>query len=178
MQSPTLRFALPDRLETDRLVLRAPRISDVPAIACLADNAKIHAMTTLPYPYDKAHALDFVANLARSEREHAYAICRSGDGFVGMIGLHFGSDASTELGYWIGEPFWGQAIATQAARAVIDAVMATGLCQTLGAQARAENAASRRVLEKLGFGVVRHYTASGAHHAGAPMVYYQLGQPE
>ena len=44
-------------LETDRLVLRAPRLEDVAAVAELANNRKIAEMTAnLPFPYKRSDA--------------------------------------------------------------------------------------------------------------------------
>ena len=79
---------MPDRIRTERLVLRAPCRADISAIATLADNRKIHAMTTLPYPYSQQDAEAFVETFARSEAEHAYAIALPDDELIGMVGLH------------------------------------------------------------------------------------------
>ncbi|SDG19407.1 GNAT family N-acetyltransferase [Pelagibacterium luteolum] len=174
MRMPPLSVALPDRLETDRLVLRAPAMSDVPAIARLADNPKIHEMTTLPYPYGEADAVAFVENYARSETEHAYAICNS-DGFIGTIGLHLKPDSAPELGYWLGEPFWGQGYATEAAIALVQAAHATGLCSVLYAKARSTNAASRSVIEKIGFKLISEGVANCGPHKDVSVATYAIG---
>lgn len=174
MESPVLSTALPDRLETDRLVLRAPTMRDVPEMTRLADNPKIHEMTTLPYPYGEADAVAFIESYARSEIEHAYAICHS-DRFIGTIGLHLKPDSAPELGYWMGEPFWGQGYATEAATAVVKAAHATGLCALLYAKARSTNAASRRVLEKIGFKLVSEDVDNCGPHNGVSVATYASG---
>ena len=143
-------------LETERLLLRLPRIEDVPAITALANNARIAEMTAnLPHPYRPADARAFVDTLAATPDGITFAVRLKQEGalmFAGMcsFGLRPGESAP-EIGYWIGEPFWGRGIATEAVRAVIDYVFSeTDNDRILGA-ARVVNPASRRVLEKCAF---------------------------
>ncbi|MFS8035937.1 GNAT family N-acetyltransferase [Xanthobacter sp. AM11] len=143
-------------LETERLVLRAPRIEDVAAVAELANNRKIAEMTAnLPFPYRPSDAHAFVETLAATPESATFALFLKREGALCLAGMcSFGRRApepAPEIGYWIGEPFWGLGIATEAARAVIDyAFSETGLSLILGS-ARVVNPASRRVLEKCGF---------------------------
>ena len=82
----------------------------------------------------------------------------SGGQIIGCTGLHRapGKDWGLvgdilEIGYWIGVPYWGRGYASEAAGAMI----AWGFGQlnqtVLGAGHFADNPASRRILEKLGF---------------------------
>ncbi len=144
-------------LETERLVLRAPRIEDVPAIAELADNAAIAEMTvSLPHPYRADDARAFVETLALGANAATFAIFlkrpRAAGLFAGMASIATRpGEALPELGYWIGEPLWSRGIATEAARAVIDYVFSETDMPSLAGAARVVNPASRRVLEKCGF---------------------------
>ncbi|SEA89077.1 Protein N-acetyltransferase, RimJ/RimL family [Pelagibacterium halotolerans] len=174
MDTQTLRDAMPDRIRAERLVLRAPGRADIPAIAALANNAKIHAMTTLPYPYDQKDAQAFVESFARSETEHAYAIVLPGDALIGMVGLHLYPDADPEIGYWLGEPYWGRGYGTEAVGALIEAARATGHCAMLRAKARSENAASRAILEKLDFRIVGEAVSGCGSHKDVPVATYEL----
>jgi len=73
---------------------------------------------------------------------------------VGGISLEPGEDVfrrSAEIGYWLGEPFWGRGIATEAVRAVSDYAFATFDVCRLEAGVFSWNAASARVLEKAGY---------------------------
>ncbi|QTL01997.1 GNAT family N-acetyltransferase [Aquabacter sp. L1I39] len=143
-------------LETERLVLRMPRVEDVPAIAALANNVRIAEMTAnLPHPYRPSDARAFVDTLAATANGITFAIFLKQEGgfaFAGMCG--FGQrkgESAPEIGYWIGEPHWGRGIATEAVRAIIDFVFSeTDHDRILGA-ARVVNPASRRVLEKCAF---------------------------
>ena len=55
------------------------------------------------------------------------------------------------LGYWLGEPYWGNGYMSEAARAFIAHVFARIPDDTIYSGAFAENAASLRIQEKLGF---------------------------
>ncbi|GGF78333.1 N-acetyltransferase GCN5 [Azorhizobium oxalatiphilum] len=143
-------------LETERLVLRAPRIEDVPAVAALANNHRIAEMTAnLPYPYRLSDARTFVETLAQGPDATTFALFLKSEGnqeFAGMCS--FGRrppETVHEIGYWIGEPFWGKGIATEAMRAVIDYAFSETDIDQLAAAARVVNPASRRVLEKCAF---------------------------
>ncbi len=174
MDTQALRSAMPDRIRTERLVLRAPCRADISAIATLADNRKIHAMTTLPYPYSQHDAEAFVETFARSEAEHAYAIALPDDELIGMVGLHLDPGADPEIGYWLGEPYWGRGYATEAVGALLEAARGTGHCTTLRAKARSENAASRAVLEKLDFRYVGETVSGCGPHKDVPVASYEL----
>ena len=76
------------------------------------------------------------------------------DEAIGGIGLTLGTDVfrrSAEIGYWLGEPFWGRGIATEALRAVTEyAFRHFDICR-LEAGVFDWNPASARVLEKVGY---------------------------
>lgn len=143
-------------LETDRLVLRAPHIEDVLAVAELANNRKIAEMTAnLPFPYRASDAHAFVETLGATPHATTFALLLKREGhleFAGMCGVGRRPEESIpEIGYWVGEPFWGLGIATEATRAVIDYVFSETGIETIAGSARVVNPASRRVLEKCGF---------------------------
>jgi hypothetical protein len=97
-------------LLSERLVLRAPHIDDIDALAHLANNAKVATMVSrMPHPYTVADARAFVGRAANGGIGKAvYAITKADDGrFLGCCGIE--QDASdpgrAEIGYWLGEPF-------------------------------------------------------------------------
>ncbi|MBN9332886.1 GNAT family N-acetyltransferase, partial [Devosia sp.] len=59
--------------------------------------------------------------------------------------------------YWLGEPHWGQGIATEAGHAVVDAARAAGAV-ALRSRALLANSGSRNVLKKLGFAEIGEST--------------------
>lgn len=73
---------------------------------------------------------------------------------IGGVGLTFGSDVyrrSAEIGYWLGEPFWGRGITTAAVIAVTDYAFAEHDVVRVEAAVFESNPASARVLEKAGY---------------------------
>lgn len=140
-------------LVTERLVLRPPHQDDIPELADLANSRRIAEMLgRMPHPYSEQDARNFVDNARSGERSGCnYAVSLAGNGaFVGCAGLHGGPDG-LELGYWIGEPYWGSGYATEAAHALVDLAFRASAIGRLYVQCRVSNTASRRVIHKCGF---------------------------
>jgi RimJ/RimL family protein N-acetyltransferase len=137
-------------LKTEQLVLRAPRLADVKAIARLVNDRRIAENTArIPHPYGVADAEQFLASVNRQDGEATFAIVLEGE-IIGMCGIA-PREAAAELGYWLGVPYWNYGYATEAVRAVIDHAFGDLEHDALQAGARVSNPASRRVLEKCGF---------------------------
>ena len=147
----TLREGSTPVLETERVVLRAPRPEDAKAIARLANDRRIAENTTrIPHPYHLGDAETFIDAVNKSDGELAFLITLD-DEPIGACGLAKLDGTVPDLGYWLGAPYWGNGYATEAARAVIDHAFTTLGYEVLQAGARVTNPASRRVLEKCGF---------------------------
>jgi RimJ/RimL family protein N-acetyltransferase len=149
-------------LETERLVLRAPRLEDANAIATLVNDRRIAENTLrIPHPYGLADARAFLATANTTDDETVFLITERGAGVrggtmlgdkvLGCCGLARLDGKQPEIGYWLGVPFWGKGYATEAARAVIDHAFGDLGYEHLLGGARVSNPASRRVLEKCGF---------------------------
>ena len=139
-------------LSTERLVLRAPQESDIAELVTLADNRHVAEMLArMPHPYGEAEARAFLLMARQRQAGALYALTRKEDGaFVGCAGLN-GTDRGLDLGYWIGEPYWKNGYATEAAHALVDLAFARTNVQVLHASCRVINPASRRVIHKCGF---------------------------
>jgi RimJ/RimL family protein N-acetyltransferase len=146
----TIREAGRCILETERLALRKPTLADVNAIAYLASDRRIAENTRrLPYPYSQMHAVEFIRGVANN-RETVFLIEKDHTP-IGMVGVDWREAEAPELGYWLGVDHWGQGLATEAVRAVIDFTFEQFDAGHLRAGARVANPASRNVLEKCGF---------------------------
>lgn len=158
------------RLETKRLWLRWPRASDAPAICRLAGDPEVALKTArVPHPYENHHAEKFILT-ARAENASGDWLClamtlkRQPSGAIGMIGLHGSTPPGVAtLGYWLGRPFWGQGLMSEAAGAFVDLVFGLTALESIFSSALPSNSASLRVLEKLGF----ERTGSGVLYAPA-----------
>lgn len=142
-------------LLTERLVLRRPHIEDADALANLANNLRVASMVSrMPHPYTRRDAEDFIRRAKTGGiGKCVYAVTLAETGaFIGCTGIEPHEDGTTvELGYWIGEAYWGDGFATEAAHAVIDMVFRTRPIEAIEARCRVTNPASRRVIQKSGF---------------------------
>lgn len=143
-------------LRTERLELSRPTEGDVDAITVAAQDPEVPRWTTLPSPYLREHAEDFVQRAATwwaEGTELTWGVRRDGR-WIGMIGLHrVVPSGSAEIGYWMAAPARGKGLLTEAATAVIDFAFA----QEGAALARLEwravvgNIASARAARSQGF---------------------------
>jgi len=137
------------------IILRALRYSDKETMAILANNKHIwnNLRDEFPYPYTENDALKFIDAVKLKEPQVDFAIDYE-HRFSGVISLILQKDIlrhSAEVGYWIGEPFWGKGITTAAVALIVDYGFKTLGLQRIYASVFEGNIASQRVLEKCGF---------------------------
>ena len=172
--SETFREGSIPVLETERLVLRAPRLGDAKTVAALANDRQIAENTArIPHPYRLADAKDWIADANKNPDEQHYVITLANGALIGACGLETREGPS--IGYWLGQPYWGKGYATEALHALIDHAFGDLDHEALQASARVTNPASRRVLEKCGF----QWTGVGlcrirAIHSSAPVDRFRL----
>jgi RimJ/RimL family protein N-acetyltransferase len=171
------RDMLPVSIATRRLVLRPPIRGDVPELVRLADNKAIaDLLSRLPHPYTRADGIAFVEIFSQRAEQRPYAITMEGR-FIGVVGFTFQEGRPPEVGYWLGEPYWGQGLMTEAVRGLIEAAQGTGQFRLIVARALEDNRPSIHVLEKVGFRRTGTVDAEGAHHEGKRSVLLELEQP-
>lgn len=149
-------------LATRRLILRIPRTEDADSLVPLANTMRIAQQTRrMPHPYTLKDAEAWVAAVGNSDPGHetAFVVTLKQDGAIigaaGYAAMDEGSEI--EIGYWLGEDYWGHGYATEAAQAVVDHAFSQGSFERIHGRCRVANPASRRVLEKSGF----QYSGSG-----------------
>ena len=136
-------------------VLRPWREGDEPALAKYANNRNIwiNLKDVFPHPYTMEDAVVWVQLQKDREPPTDLAIADA-DEAIGAIGLRLQGDVyrrTAEVGYWLGEPFWGQGIATYALQAFTEYAFTTFDLVRLQAFVKEWNPASAHVLEKCGF---------------------------
>ena len=135
--------------------MRSFEARDADSIATHANNRKIwlNLRDRFPYPYSRRDAVAFLDFTRRESPECSFAIAVDGEA-VGAIGFVQQPDVervSAEIGYWIGEPFWGRGIVSEALAATTRyAISMHGLTRVF-ALPFAHNLGSCRVLEKAGY---------------------------
>ena len=138
-----------------RCRLRPFREGDRASIARYANNRRIwiNLRDRFPHPYTPADADAWIRRVALHGPPTQCAIEVAGEA-VGGIGITLQEDVhrrSAELGYWLGEPFWGRGIMSEAVPAFTTYAFATcDLCR-IYATVFEWNPASARILEKAGY---------------------------
>jgi ribosomal-protein-alanine N-acetyltransferase len=143
------------KIHLDRCVIRSwePRDAEPLAVHANNRNIAINLRDRFPHPYAKRDARDYILWSRKRSPETVFAIAVDGAA-VGSIGFLVGADVervSAEMGYWLGEAFWGRGIATEALVAMTKYAIDTHHLTRVFALPFASNAASCRVLEKAGF---------------------------
>jgi RimJ/RimL family protein N-acetyltransferase len=144
------------RIETERLVLRRWREGDEEALVRHADNRRIwvNLRDRFPHPYTLEHAREWIGHCAAApDPPPELAIEHAGEpiGGVGLVPLTDIARFTAEVGYWLGEPFWGRGFATEALRRFTAYAFERFPFERLEAWVFATNPASARVLEKSGY---------------------------
>lgn len=106
-----------------------------------------------PHPYTLEHAEKWLARLHQQDPVTHFAITDANQ-VIGMIGIDQRPDVyrcTADLGYWLGEDFWGRGIATRAVRAMTAWGFRSLGVTRIQARVFETNPASGRVLEKAGF---------------------------
>lgn len=151
----------PVTLTTERLVLRPFRPSDAPAVHAACQDPDIPRWTTVPAPYERAHAEDFIRRTCpegwRNDSTYNFAVVTKGaEELIGAIGLVRldrlrGPERQAELGYWTVREHRRRGYTAEAARAVVEWAF-TGLgVERLEWCTEAGNEASRAVALAVGF---------------------------
>jgi RimJ/RimL family protein N-acetyltransferase len=144
-------------LHTRRLLLRPLRPDDATPLFALFNNWNvIRFLSAPPWPYTPGDSRLFVNGVvARSPElnEDVLAITRDGT-FIGVIGARLREPSTLQrgtgpnIGYWIGEPFWGHGFMTEAVQSVVQHLFASTTTDAIYSGAFTENVASLRVQEK------------------------------
>ncbi len=139
----------PDIL-TPRLAVRRLEAQDAPALARLIDDPDIARMTTrIPHPYGLEDAESFIGRV-REGGAKVFAIQPHDGPLAGVIGFQ-SDEATPEMGYWLGRPYWGRGYATEAGRGLVNWAQQRWGKRALRSGHFQDNPASGRVLDKLGF---------------------------
>ena len=122
----------------------------------LANNKKIsdNLRDAFPHPYTLKDAVDWIALNEKNILTTNFAI-EVGGQLAGGCGLSIKEDVyhcSAEIGYWVGEPFWGKGVATEAIKQLLKKIQTDfPAVIRIYAEIFEHNKASMRVLEKNGF---------------------------
>ena len=148
----------PPTLETPRLIVRPIGVDDVDSVFAYASNPAVTRFTLWDCHKDRSDTLEFVRDYALmrylEKQPDPLAICLKGDPgqVLGTVGCFWNTRANRtmELGYALGEEYWGRGLVVEATGALLDHLFAAYDVERVQARCVVENAASARVMQKLG----------------------------
>lgn len=162
-------------LESEGVILRPYARDDSKQLQRIADNPNVSRFLTdiFPSPYTMKDAEEWIALTLTETRRCNFAVEWQGElvGGIGLIPMTDVHSGTANLGYWLGEPYWGRGLAARAVSALLPYAFDELLFIRLQALVYSGNPASMRVLEKNGFvreGVMRkHVRKRGVIHDAA-----------
>ncbi len=139
----------------EKIKIRPLKLSDRAELAKLANNKKIwdNLRDYIPFPYKESDAEFFIDLTKKEDPKQTFGIEYKGK-LSGVIGLVMQKDVyqkSAEIGYWIGEPFWGNGIATKAVELITEYGFNQLDLNRIYSGVFEYNIASMKVLEKNGY---------------------------
>lgn len=144
------------RLATARLRLRSYAPTDADGmVAYLGDFEVSRWLALVPHPYGPDHAEAFLTRKLGERRDpDHWGLAIEVDGaFAGGIGLTGGGNTRM-LGYWLGRPFWGRGLMTEAVGAVIDHAFEVLQIPRIGSGVFEGNEASLAIQKRFGFEIL------------------------
>jgi RimJ/RimL family protein N-acetyltransferase len=145
----------PMHIPTSFGAIRSWSSADAAALVKYANNRKVwlNLRDAFPHPYTTASAAAFLEMVGRQSPATLFAIATQEEA-IGGIGLSLNQDVhrlTAEMGYWLGEPYWGKGITTEAVIKFTEYAFEQFQLLRIYAEPFATNANSCRVLEKAGF---------------------------
>ena len=142
-------------IELKTCVIRPWRPGDEESLVAHANNHKVwrNLRDRFPHPYTIDDAREWIRHMGEESPQTNFAIVVDGEA-VGGIGLVLNGDiyrCSAEIGYWLGEAFWGRGVMSEAVRALTQWAFDNFNLSRIYAGVLEWNPASIRVLEKAGY---------------------------
>lgn len=136
-------------------VIRQWKNEDLQELVSQANNINVwnNLRNYFPHPYTEEHGKAWLEKVVDALPAINMAIEADGK-LAGGIGLILNGDVyikSAEIGYWLGEQYWGKGIATEAVRQMTEYAFYYFDLVRLYAEVFETNKASMRVLEKNGY---------------------------
>lgn len=144
-------------ITTERLILRAWRSEDAEAYFRINQDPKV--IECLRGPLTMHEVRDFISAANRHQDKHGYSLwaaeLKKTAELIGFIGLNYTDwpahfTPAVEVGWRLGSQFWGQALATEGAKAALDHGFGRCFLKEIVSITVPANVRSLRVMEKIG----------------------------
>jgi ribosomal-protein-alanine N-acetyltransferase len=169
-------------LRTDRLILREFAMADAPELHRLAGSREVaRTMLNLPHPYEEGTAEEWIRGLRpmfESDKGTTFAVVlREGGTLIDTVSLYtrapdgtavLGEEGTGLLGFWLGVSYWNEGYAAEAVAEVVRYGFEERGLRRIRANHFGSNAASGRVLRKVGL----------SHVGTRPSYYEKWGNAE
>ena len=161
-------------LTTDRLLLTPWQSGDWADFHHIAADPEVMRYITGGAPWSKEQAREFVERQVIHYLRHGFCRWKAVSKEVGRLVGFCGAElivleglAEVEIGWWLARHAWGRGLETEAASSALEDCLGRVGLRRVVSIAHPDNAASRRVMEKIGMAFERD-----AWYNGAPVVVY------
>lgn len=140
-----------EQIRTPRLLLRPPVFEDAARLSELSSDFDISRMTSrMPFPNPPDSVRQWMASLSGGEELAHVALLNNAP--IGVCSHLFRQGPGvSEIGYWVGKPYWGRGFATEMLRALIRSGFEIHGLDRITIRHFTDNPASARVIAKCGF---------------------------
>ena len=158
-------------LETDRLILRELQLSDAEAFFAMDSNPIVHQYLWNKPVQKIEETIEIIAFVRKQYIDNGIGrfamISKDTNEFIGWAGLKLNTEEVNnkvnfyDIGYRLDEKFWGKGYASEATFAWLKYAFETMNIKTMEAAAHTKNAASNRILQKIGMQMTEQYLEDG-----------------
>lgn len=158
-------------LETDRLFLRELKNSDAEAFFTMDSNPNVHQYLWNKPVRKIEETLEIIEFVRKQYVDYGIGrfamISKETNTFMGWAGLKYNTEMVNnktnfyDIGYRLDEKFWGKGYASEATFAWLKYAFETMKIKTMEAAAHSDNAASNRILQKIGMQMTEQYLEDG-----------------
>lgn len=169
------------KLESNRLILRNIEIEDADDLFLMDSDPEVHHYLGNHPVKTLKESKDMIDSIQTQYRLHGIGrwalVIKSSGEFAGWYGLKleerpWKSGKYYDLGYRLKRKFWGQGIASEAARCTLTYGLEEMNLKEICAAAHIENIASNKIIDKLGFQFIKNFDFDGSTHN-----WYELKNP-
>jgi len=172
-------------IETERLILDTWQTSDWTAFRPIATDPEVMRYITGGVPWTEDQIRSFVERQVKLYSERGFCrwklLPKATGEMIGFCGVGFWRDApDPEIGWWLARRYWGRGLATEAAVAALQDAFERVRLERIISVAMPENAASIRIMEKLGLKLECEFENEGlrlVRYALSRLQYFSRTQP-
>ena len=168
----------PVELETARLRLRMFAPEDAAELSLITSDPEVMEYIGDGVPLSEDATTMNLASIIETFKKRGFGrwalVHKDLNKLIGYCGLsHNNAQVGVEVAYLLAKPYWGQGLATEAARACLRYGFEVLRLDAIGGVTRPANDKSRRVLERLGMKYVCH-----AVYHGYDCVHYSISRSD